>query len=116
MRITKRLRKSSGVDEQTIKKVARGIVSVSQVFAGLIGWLSIWLSVTLPVVVGHSYGAAVYFFKIWGGDWPCFRGEQVRPARVFLRTIIQRPSDALFPDHQRGCLRCKWFNTEPRDS
>jgi len=47
-----------------------------QVFAGLIGWLSIWLSVTLPVVVGHSYGAAVYFFKIWGGDWPCFRGEQ----------------------------------------
>jgi hypothetical protein len=42
----------------------------------MIGWLPVWLCIVIPSILGHSYGATVYFFKIWAGDWPCFRGEQ----------------------------------------
>jgi hypothetical protein len=75
----------------------RAYLPPHQVFAGLIGWLSVWLSVALPVVVGHSYGATIYFFKIWTGDWPCFRGEQVRATDCLSRYIANARFDLKYP-------------------
>lgn len=80
-----------------------------QVFAGLIGWLSIWLSVALPVVVGHAYGATIYFFKIWAGDWPCFRGQMVRETDYPPRYRCPTP-DSNFDLPCPKLVNSQWWN------
>mmetsp|Transcript_460 Transcript_460/g.942 ORF Transcript_460/g.942 Transcript_460/m.942 type:complete len:582 (-) Transcript_460:257-2002(-) len=47
----------------------------AQMLMGLTQWLSPWLMFAVPTVVGHCYGAFLYFFMVYRSDWPCFLGQ-----------------------------------------
>jgi len=47
----------------------------AQIYMQQIQWLQPWLLFTVPLLLGHIYGASRYFFWILQDDWPCFSGQ-----------------------------------------